>query len=90
MLVSFDNIRYLSGWSSRIATNFDFVFVKCDTFRAYEREIGMEENMISSKQERKIKGLAFILKSLSENQKFFVDFAMKLPGFAVFLGILSR
>lgn len=70
LLVSFDNIRYLVGLGSKILTNFDFVFVKCETFRVYEREIGMEENMISAKTEKKARGLGYILKSLSENQKF--------------------
>lgn len=69
MIVSFDNVRYISGLSSQILTNFDFVFLNYNTYHIYEREIGMDENMINSKQDQKLKGLGFIFKSLSSNQK---------------------
>ena len=69
MIVSFDNIRYLSILSTRIINNFDFIFLQFDTFQVYERELSLEENMIIGKQDKKLKAFSYIFKSLSQNQK---------------------
>ena len=69
MLVSIDNIRYVSILSTKIITNFDFIFLRFDTFDIYEKELGLEENLIISKQDKKLKALTYIFKSLSSNQK---------------------
>jgi len=72
MLVSFDNVRYLNMIPSKARRNFKFAFLQFDTYHVYEQELGFEENLITSKEDKKIKSLTYILKSLSPNQKFFI------------------
>ena len=52
-------------------TNFDFVFLQFENYCFYEKELGLEENMIVTKQNKHLKSLGYIFKSLAQNQKFY-------------------
>lgn len=54
---------------SRIRRNFNFAFLNENTFQVYEREMELHENIIANKEDKKVKALVYILKSLSSTQK---------------------
>lgn len=63
-------MRFPVSLNSKILENFNFLFHNVNTFKLYEIELTLEENHLLNLEDKKKKGLKYILKSLSENQKY--------------------
>ena len=90
MLVTFDNVKYLATMTSKTRKGFNFGLLHYNTYHVYQRELGFEENLITSKEDKKVKALTYILKSLSPNQKFQNIYKMNLLFFREIIELIAK
>ena len=83
-VISVDNIKAGVLFTDQLIDQFGFVCVQMDTFSDYTVEREQQPDLFSAKNDNQELGLAFILKSMTENQRKIIKevakYQLKNPG----------
>ena len=83
-VISLDNSKAGVLFTDQLVDQFGFVSMQIDTFEEYENEMMWQPDLFSAKNDNQELGLAFILKSMTDNQKKIIreiaQFQLKNPG----------
>jgi len=69
LIVSVDNIKAGMLWSEQLIDKFNFMCLQVDTLQDYDTELEYQSPLFSFKNDNEEVGLAFVLKSMTQNQR---------------------
>ena len=69
LIVSVDNIKAGMLWSEQLLDKYNFMSLKVDTLQDYDTELEYQSPLFSFKNDNEEVGLAFVLKSMTQNQR---------------------